>query len=101
MSAEAVATDEIVDAKQERAWKREEAAIARKYMGRVPWEMVAWGLGNFAFWLSLWPLTLTGVLPLWAAFVFSTLSITILLAKVGPLDVGVVLYRLGRPFPLR
>jgi beta-carotene hydroxylase len=64
-------------ARQDRAWKREEAAIARKYMGRVPWEMVAWGLGNFVFWLSLWPLTLTGALPLWAAFVLSTLSTTI------------------------
>ena len=46
-------------------------------MGRVPWEMVAWGLGNFLFWLSLWPLTFTGVIPLWAAFLLSTLSITI------------------------
>ena len=76
MSAEAIQAD-AVDAKQERAWKREEAAIARKYMGRVPWEMVAWGLGNFVFWLSLWPLTLSGVLPLWAAFLLSTFSITI------------------------
>lgn len=39
--------------------------------------MVVWGLGNFVFWLSLWPLTLTGVLPLWAAFALSTLSITL------------------------
>ncbi len=60
-----------------RALRREEAEIARKYMGRVPWEMVAWGLGNFVFWLSLWPLTLLGVLPLWAAFLLSTLSITL------------------------
>ena len=56
---------------------REEYAIARKYLGRVPWEMVAWGLGNFVLWLSIWPLALTGVLPLWAAFALSTLSITI------------------------
>jgi beta-carotene hydroxylase len=52
---------------------REEAAVARKYMQRFPWEMVAWGLGNFAVWLSIWPLTLSGVLPLWGAFLLSTL----------------------------
>lgn len=64
-------------ARRQREWMREEAEIARKYMGRVPWEMVTWGLGNFAFWLSLWPLTLLGILPLWAAFILSTLSITL------------------------
>ena len=63
--------------RSEHALKREEAAIARKYMGRVPWEMVVWGLGNFVLWLSIWPLAFTGVLPLWAAFVLSTLSMTI------------------------
>ncbi len=56
---------------------REEAAIARRYMGRVPWEMVAWGLGNVVFWLALWPLVLGGVLPLWAGFLLSTISIAI------------------------
>ncbi len=50
----------------DRQLMREEYAIARKYMGRVPWEMVAWGIGNFLLWLSLWPLVFTGVLPLWA-----------------------------------
>jgi len=60
-----------------RTLQREEAAIARKYMGQVPWEMVAWGLGNFAVWLALWPLTLTGILPLWAGFLVSTICITL------------------------
>ena len=27
-----------------------EFEIGRKYMGRLPWEMVAWGLGNFVVW---------------------------------------------------
>ena len=31
----------------DRELQREEATIARKYLGRVPWEMVVWGLGNF------------------------------------------------------
>lgn len=76
MSAAATGTEPIAS-RSEREWKREEAAIARKYMGRVPWEMAAWGLGNFALWLSIWPLTLAGVLPLWAAFLLSIFSITI------------------------
>ena len=76
MSAPAAETDPIA-ARNDNAMKREEAAIARKYMGRVPWEIVVWGLGNFVFWLSLWPLTLSGVLPLRAAFLLATLSITI------------------------
>lgn len=52
-------------------------ALAQPFLGRVPWEMVAWGLGNFCVWLSLWPLTLYGVIPLWAGFLLSTLCISI------------------------
>ncbi len=78
MSAAAVTPDSTEpDARTQRAWRREEAAIAKKYLGRVPWEMVAWGLGNFVFWLSLWPLTLSGVLPLWLAFPLATFSAAI------------------------
>jgi beta-carotene hydroxylase len=61
------------DAGLDRRLMREEAAIAQKYMKRFPWEMVAWGLVNFAVWLSIWPLTFSGVLPLWGAFLLSTL----------------------------
>ena len=57
----------------DRELQREEAAIARKFLGRVPWEMVVWGLGNFVVWLSLWPLVFSGLLPLWAGFIVSTL----------------------------
>jgi beta-carotene hydroxylase len=61
----------------DRALMREEYAIARKYLGRVPWEMVAWGLGNFALWLSLWPLVLTGVMPLWLGFIVSCICMSL------------------------
>lgn len=57
---------------QRRKWLREEAAIAKKYLNRTPWEMVVWGVGNFVVWLALWPLTLTGVIPLWVGFLLST-----------------------------
>jgi len=54
-----------------------EFEIAKKYIGGTPWRIVAWGLGNFAFWLALWPLVMTGILPLWAGFLLATLSITL------------------------
>lgn len=59
------------------ALAQEERAIARKYVGGVPWLMVAWGLGNFVLWLALWPLTFIGVIPLWLASVVSAISITL------------------------
>jgi beta-carotene hydroxylase len=65
------------EARSDREMLREEMAIARKYTGRVPWEMVAWGLGNFCLWLAIWPLTLTGVLPLWAGFLLSTACVAV------------------------
>jgi len=57
--------------------RKREFEIAKKYVGGTPWRIVAWGLGNFAFWLALWPLVLSGTLPLWAGFILSTLSITV------------------------
>ena len=57
--------------------RRQEFAIAKKYSGGTPWRIVAWGLGNFAAWLTLWPLVMTGTLPLWAGFILATVSITL------------------------
>jgi beta-carotene hydroxylase len=54
-----------------------EFEIAKKYIGGTPWRIVAWGLGNFAVWVALWPLVITGMLPLWAGFLLATLSITL------------------------
>jgi beta-carotene hydroxylase len=76
MNAVTATTTQTV-ATDDRALQREEAAVARKYMGGVPWEMVAWGFGNFVVWLALWPLVLTDVMPLWAGFLASTVCITL------------------------
>ncbi len=76
MSA-ATELDGADEAARDRRFMREEAAIAQKYMQRFPWEMVVWGLGNFAVWLSIWPLTFSGILPLWGAFLLSTLCCTL------------------------
>ena len=54
---------------------RLEGEIARRFTGGVPWMAVAWGLGNLAVWLSLWPLVFFGVLPLWIAFPIATLNV--------------------------
>ncbi|MDJ0641893.1 MAG: fatty acid desaturase [Erythrobacter sp.] len=52
----------------ERDLRKLENRIARKYSGKLPWIAVFWAFGNLAAWLSLWPLVLLGLLPLWAAF---------------------------------
>ena len=73
MSAATDASNVSPSGRTERELLREEQAIARQFMGRVPWEMVAWGIANFLVWLSLWPLVFSGVLPLWAGFILSTI----------------------------
>ncbi|MEP3225026.1 MAG: fatty acid desaturase [Parasphingorhabdus sp.] len=59
----------------EKDLRKQERAIARKYADRLPWEAVAWGLGNLLIWLSLWPLVIFNVLPLWLGFVIATLNV--------------------------
>ncbi len=54
-----------------------ENQIARKYSGKLPWIAVVWAFGNLAVWLSLWPLTLSGVLPLWAAFPIALVNLAL------------------------
>lgn len=54
-----------------------EREIASKYMHIIPWGAVAWGLGNLIAWLSLWPIVLMDMLPLWVGFPLATLCITL------------------------
>jgi len=67
----------VLSHEERTALAKEERNIARKYVGGVPWFMVAWGLGNFALWVALWPLTFLRVIPLWLACILSTISITL------------------------
>ena len=53
-----------------------ERRIAGKYMKIVPWEIVVWGIGNTLIWLSLWPLVIMDILPLWLAFPIALLNVT-------------------------
>ncbi len=63
-----------LDPERERELAKAERAIARRYIGHMPWLMIIWGLANPIVWLALWPLTLFGLLPLWAAFIIATLN---------------------------
>ena len=51
-----------------------EKAIADQFIGGVSWIMVAWPLVNTTVWLALWPLVLTGMLPLWAGFLIAIVN---------------------------
>ena len=50
-----------------------EKAIAKSLSQRFQWEMIAIGMGQATIFLSLWPLTLMGYIPLWAGFLIATL----------------------------
>lgn len=51
-----------------------ERNIAARHLGFFPWGSVVWCIANLGVWLSLWPLVLTGTLPLWAGFAIATLN---------------------------
>ena len=52
----------------------EERLVARTFMGRIEWEMIVIGLGQFLVWLGIWAMVLMGSLSLWAGFILSTIS---------------------------
>lgn len=54
-----------------------ERDVAKEHVGKTPWLSIAWGFSNLAVWLSLWPLVLTGTLPLWLGFVIATLNVAL------------------------
>ncbi len=54
-----------------------ENRIAREYSGKVPWIAVVWAFGNLAIWLSLWPLVMLDILPLWAAFPIAVVNMAL------------------------
>lgn len=54
-----------------------ERQIANKYMRVVPWGAVAWGFGNCIAFFALFPLVLSGVVPLWLGFILATLFVAL------------------------
>ena len=50
-----------------------ERRVARQFIGRVQWEMIVIGLGQFVVWLSVFVAGIQGWIPLWAGFPIATL----------------------------
>jgi beta-carotene hydroxylase len=75
VSAAAAAPERDLDGLSSQELLRLERAIAEQFMGGLPWGSIVWAFANLAVWLSLWPLTLTGALPLWAAAPIATLNV--------------------------
>lgn len=50
---------------------RAEKEIAVKYMGGAMWGYSVAALGGFALWVSLFPLAIMGLVPLWLGFIVS------------------------------
>lgn len=65
----AAATDDELDAIERR--------IAAPYMRVFPWGAILWGFTNTLIWLSLWPLVLMDLLPLWVAFPIAILNVAL------------------------
>jgi beta-carotene hydroxylase len=56
--------------------RRQELAIAKQYIGGTMWPYVVAAWGGFALWVSLFPLTMLGIMPLPIAFVLSCVLTT-------------------------
>jgi beta-carotene hydroxylase len=56
--------------------RKQEQAIAREFHGGPMWYYVVAAWGGFALWLSLFPLTMLHLVPLWAAFIVSSVLAT-------------------------
>ncbi len=52
-----------------------ERDIARRHIGKFPYLAVIWAFTNLAIWLALWPLVLTGTIPLWLGFIIATANL--------------------------
>jgi beta-carotene hydroxylase len=48
-----------------------ERKIAKSFMGRVEWEMIAIGHGQFSLWIATWALVIIGTIPLYAGFLIA------------------------------
>jgi beta-carotene hydroxylase len=55
---------------------RREREIAARYMASRMWIYPAFAFGGFALWVSLFPLAMAGIMPLWLGFVVSCVLAT-------------------------
>ena len=52
-----------------------ERKIAAKYIQKSTLGIVVWGFSNTLIWLSLWPLVIFGIVPIWAAFPVAVINV--------------------------
>lgn len=52
-----------------------EREVAARHMGKFPWGSVVWCFANLACWLTLWPLVLFGIIPLWLCLIIATANV--------------------------
>ena len=48
-----------------------EREVARTFMGRIEWEMILIGLGQFTIWVVTWVLVLNAIIPLFVGFLIA------------------------------
>ena len=48
-----------------------ERKVARNFMGRIEWEMILIGLGQFTAWIATWVLVIKGIIPLFGGFLIA------------------------------
>ena len=49
----------------------EERKVARTFMGRIEWEMIAIGIGQLSLWIATWVLVIIGTIPLYVGFLIA------------------------------
>ena len=52
-----------------------EREVARTFMGRIEWEMILIGLGQFTTWIVTWVLVGKGIIPLLVGFAIALLPL--------------------------
>ena len=68
--------DYDVSGKSDAELTKMERAIVRKYMNKLSIPMVIWPVLNLSCWLALWPLVMTGTVPLWMGFLVALFNVT-------------------------
>ena len=48
-----------------------ERKVAITFMGRIEWEMIVIGLGQFTLWIATWVLVIVGTIPLYVGFLLA------------------------------
>jgi len=75
MSVSATVQERDLSALTSQELMRLERSIAEEFMGGLPWGSIAWAFTNLVVWLSLWPLTLSGLIPLWVTAPIATVNV--------------------------